>query len=206
MARDTADFVQQSSERAMQAANFGTTWGREFAEQSFNQSRQAVDAFLQVSRKMAEDFETQAAAIREHMTSLTQKTMANTMEFGQKLASVKEPQEFAQCQSEFMARQAQTIADQTKEFGQKMQKAAQAFTSNASNAMAEASRRTEEAVSTMTSRAEQARKDSARRSEFRNRLSAVMAGFNPAIPIGMALPWQPSDRRNKSSDDGGLRL
>ncbi|MGB8186128.1 MAG: hypothetical protein WCF37_13985, partial [Pseudolabrys sp.] len=74
MARDTADFVQQSSERAMQAANFGTTWGREFAEQSFNQSRQAVDAFLQVSRKMAEDFETQAAAIREHMTSLTQKT------------------------------------------------------------------------------------------------------------------------------------
>ena len=158
MARDTADFVQQSSERAMQAANFGTTWGREFAEESFNQSRQAVDAFLQVSRKMAEDFETQAAAIREHMTSLTQKTMANTMEFGQKLASVKEPQEFAQCQSEFMARQAQTIADQTKEFGQKMQKVAQAFTSNASNAMAEASRRTEEAVSTMTSRAEQTAK------------------------------------------------
>ncbi|HEX3340698.1 MAG TPA: phasin family protein [Pseudolabrys sp.] len=158
MARDTADFVQQSSERAMQAANFGTTWGREFAEQSFNQSRQAVDAFLQVSRKMAEDFETQAAAIREHMTALTQKTMANTMEYGQKLASVKEPQEFAQCQSEFMARQAQTIADQTKEFGQKMQKAAQVFTSNASNAMAEASRRTEEAVSTMTSRADQASK------------------------------------------------
>ena len=112
MARDTADFVQQSSERAMQAANFGTTWGREFAEESFNQSRQAVDAFLRVSRKMAEDFETQATAIREHMTSLTQKTMSNTMEFGQKLASVKEPQEFAQCQSEFMARQAQTIADQ----------------------------------------------------------------------------------------------
>jgi hypothetical protein len=57
-----------------------------------------------------------------------------------------------------MARQAQTIADQTKEFGQKMQKAAQAFTSNASNAMAEASRRTEEAVSTMTSRADHASK------------------------------------------------
>jgi hypothetical protein len=75
-------------------------------------------------------------------------------------------------------RQAQTIADQTKEFGQKMQKAAQAFTSNASNAMAEASRRTEEAVSTMTSRPNRLRKDSARRSEFRNRLSAVMAGFN----------------------------
>jgi len=158
MARDSTEFARESGERAMQAATFGMTWAREFAEEGFTQSRQAFDSLLKVSRKMAEDFETQAAAIREHMTALTQKTMSNTMEFGQKLASVKEPQEFAQCQSEFMARQAQTIADQTKEFGQKMQKAAQAFTSNASNAMAEASRRTEEAVSTMTSRADQASK------------------------------------------------
>src|SRR5215831_11626251 len=158
MARDTADFAQQSSERAMQAANFGMTWGREFAEESFNQSRQAVDSFLRAARKMAEDFETQAIATREQMTSLTHKTLSNTMEFGQKLAHAKEPQEFAQCQSEFMARQAQMIADQTKEFGQKMQKAAQTFASNASSAMAEASRRSEEAVSTITSRADQASK------------------------------------------------
>jgi len=155
MARDTADFAQQS---AMQAANFGMTWGREFAEESFNQSRQAVDSFLRVARKMAEDFETQAIATREQMTSLTHKTLSNTMEFGQKLAHAKEPQEFAQCQSEFMARQAQMIADQTKEFGQKMQKAAQTLAINASSAMAEASRRSEEAVSTITSRADQASK------------------------------------------------
>jgi hypothetical protein len=140
MARDTADFAQQSSERAMQAANFGMTWGREFAEESFNQSRQAVDGFLRVARKMAGDFETQANATREQMTSLTHKTLSNTMEFCQKLAQAKEPQEFAQCQSEFMARQAQMIADQT-EFGQKMQKAAQTFASNASSAMAEVTSR-----------------------------------------------------------------
>lgn len=158
MARDTAEFAQQSGERAMQAANFGLIWGREFAEESFHQSQRAFDGFLRVSRKMAEEFETQAAAIREHMTALTQKTLANTMEYGQKLAHAKEPQEFAQCQSEFMARQAQTIADQTKEFGQRMQKVAQAFASNASSAMAEATRRSEEAVSTMTSRAEQVAK------------------------------------------------
>jgi len=158
MARDTADFTQQSGERAMQAANFAMTWSREFAEESFNQSGQAVDGFLRVARKIAEDFETQAIATREQMTSLTHKTLSNTMEFGQKLAHAKEPQEFAQCQSEFMARQAQMIADQTKEFGQKMQKAAQMFASNASSAMAEASRRSEEAVSTITSRADQASK------------------------------------------------
>src|SRR5262245_43579630 len=158
MARDTADFAQQSSERAMQAANFGMTWGREFAEESFNQSRQAVDGFLRVARKMAEDFETQAIATREQMTSLTQKTLSNTMEFGHKLTRVKEPQEFAQCQSEFMALQAQTIADQTKEFSQKMQKAAQTFASNAASAMAEASRSSEQVVSTITSRTDQALK------------------------------------------------
>jgi hypothetical protein len=158
MARDTADFAQQSSERAMQAANFGMNWGREFAEVSFNQSRQAVDGFMRMTRKMAEDFESQATVMREHMTSLTQKTLSNTMEYGEKLAQAKEPQEFAQCQSEYLARQAQTLADQTKEFGQKMQKAAQVFATNASTAMAEASRRTEQEVQNLTSRAEQATK------------------------------------------------
>jgi hypothetical protein len=33
------------------------------------------------------------------------------MEYGEKLSRAKEPQEFAQCQSEFLARQAQTVAD-----------------------------------------------------------------------------------------------
>ena len=158
MARDTADFAQQSSERAIQAANFGMSWGREFAELSFSQSRQAIDGFMRMTRKMAEDFESQATVMREHMTSLTQKTLSNTMEFGEKLTHAKEPQEFAQYQSEFLARQAQTLADQTKEFGQKMQKAAQVLASNASTAMAEASRRTEQEVHNITSRAEQATK------------------------------------------------
>jgi hypothetical protein len=95
----------------MQAANFGMTWSREFAEEALSQSRQAVDAFLRVGRKMAEDFENQAAVVREHMTSRTQKTLSNAMEYGEKLSRAKEPQEFAQCQSEFLARQAQTVAD-----------------------------------------------------------------------------------------------
>ena len=158
MARDSSDFAQQSSERAMQAANFGMTWSREFAEQTFGQSRQAVDAFLRVSRKMAEDFENQATVVREHMTSLTQMTLSNMMEYGEKLSRAKEPQEFAQCQSEFLARQAQTIADQTREFSQKFQRAAQLFASNASNAMTEAARKSEDVVSNIASRAEQASK------------------------------------------------
>src|SRR5262249_31544327 len=73
MARDTADFTQQSGERAMQAANFAMTWSREFAEESFNQSGQAVDGFLRVARKIAEDFETQAIPTAGQRISLPQR-------------------------------------------------------------------------------------------------------------------------------------
>ena len=127
MARDSTEFAQQSGERAMQAVAFGMTWAREFAEDGFSQGKQALDGFLRVSRKMAEDFENQACAMRENATALTEKTLSNTMEFGQKLARAKEPQEFAQCQSEFLARQAQAVADQTKVFGERMQKAVDVY-------------------------------------------------------------------------------
>ena len=161
MARDSAEFAQQSGERAMQAATVGMTWARDFTEESFNQSRQAFDAFLRISRKMAEDFEKQASAMREHTTALTEKTLSNTMDYGQKLARAKEPQEIAQCQSEFLARQAQVLADQTKLFGEKVQKAAHEFAQTASSALAEAGRRAEEGPSIVagaTSRAEQSSK------------------------------------------------
>lgn len=165
MARDTAEFAQQNGERAMQAATFGMTWAREFAEESFGQGRLAFDGFLKMSRRMARDFETQAAAWREHTTALTERTFANTFEYSQKLARAKEPQDFAQLQSEFLARQSQLFADQTKEFGQRMQKAAQEFAQTASTAMAEAQRRSEaeqNAVAVATTRAEQASRRQAR--------------------------------------------
>jgi len=113
---------------------------------------------MRMTRKMAEDFENQASVIREHMTALTQKTVANTMEYGEKLTSAKEPQDFAQFQSEFLSRQAQTLADQTKEFSQKMERAAQVFANDASSAIAEATRRTESGVQNIASRTEQATK------------------------------------------------
>ena len=159
MARDSTEFARESGERAMQAATFGMTWAREFAEEGFTQSRQAFDSLLRVSRKMAEDFENQACAMREQATTLTEKTLANTMELGQKLARAKEPQEIAQCQSEFMTRQAQVFSEHTKVFGEKMQKAAQEFAQTASGAMSEAAKRTADApslVAGVSSRAEQA--------------------------------------------------
>lgn len=161
MARDSTEFAQQSGERAMQAATFGLNWAREFTEENFSQGKQALDSFLRVSRKMTEDLEDQLCAIRAHNTALTEQMLGNAMELGQKLARAKEPQDVAQCQSEFIARQAQAIADQTRAFGQKMQQAAQEFARTASGAMAEAGRRAEDApsvVAGVSSRAEQASK------------------------------------------------
>ena len=165
MARDPAEFAQQSGERAAQAATFGLTWAREFTEESFNQGKHALDSFLRVSRKMTEDMQTQMSAIREHTTALTEQTLTNTMDYGQKLARAKDPQEIAQCQNEFMSRQAQAVADQTKVFGQKMQKAAQDFAQTASGAMSDAARRTADAPSVVGGISSRAEQTSKRRAE-----------------------------------------
>jgi hypothetical protein len=146
MPRET-DFAQAGSDRALQAATMGMNWARQFAEESFNQGKRTFDGLFRVARKMAEDWESQAATVREQTTVLTEKAFSNAMEFGQKLANAKEPQEFAECQSEYLARQAQTFADGTKEFGERMQQVTRNLASNASRVMAEASRRGEEAVS-----------------------------------------------------------
>ena len=90
MARDSAEFAQQTGERAMQAATFGLTWAREFTEENFTQGKQTLDSFLRVSRKLTEDLEDQLCALRAHNTALTEQLFTNAMDFGQKLARAKE--------------------------------------------------------------------------------------------------------------------
>jgi hypothetical protein len=48
---------------------------------------------------------------------LAEETLSNTFDFAQKLVRMREPQELAQLQSEFVSRQAQVLGDQTKELG-----------------------------------------------------------------------------------------
>ena len=140
MAKDTSDFTQQNSERAIQVANLGMNWARELAEQSLNQSKVLFDGLFKVSRKMAEELDGQAAAIREHSTSLTEQALSNSFEFGHKLARLREPQELVELQSEFISRQSQVIADQTKELGQKIRKGTEQLANIATAATARPSR------------------------------------------------------------------
>ena len=135
-------FAQQNAERMIESANFGVTWSREFAEQTLNQSKAALDGFLKASNRIAKTFEGQSSAIREQTTALTEKALSNSVEFGQKFLRAKEPDEFVRLQTEFMAQQAQLFAEQTKELGQKIQGATQ----TAYNTLTDAARKTEQSI------------------------------------------------------------
>jgi hypothetical protein len=82
MTKDATEFTQQ-------AANLGVNWVRELAEQNLDQSKVVLDGLFKVTRKMAEEFDDQTAAIREHSTPLTEKTLSNTFDFGRKLARLR---------------------------------------------------------------------------------------------------------------------
>ena len=135
-------FAQQNAERMMESANFGLTWTREFAEQTLNQTRAALDGFLKASNRIAKTFESQSSAIREQSTVFTEKALSNSVDFGQKFLRAKEPDELVRLQTEFVSQQAQLFAEQTKELGQKIQSATQ----TAYNTLADAARKTEQSI------------------------------------------------------------
>ena len=147
---EQSKFVQQSAERAMDSANFGLRWAREFAEQTLSQSKVALDGFLKASNKMANDFESQSSAIREHTTALAEKALSNSVDFGQKCLRAKEPDELVQLQTEFMSQQAQMFAEQTRDLGQQIQNATQ----TSYNTVADAARKTEQSITGKRQRSE----------------------------------------------------
>ena len=139
---EPSTFAQQNAERAMESANFGLSWAREFAEQALNQSKVAMDGLLKASNKMAKDFESQSSVIREHTTALTEKALSNSVDFGTKCLRAKEPNELVQLQTEFMSQQAQIFAEEAIELGQQIQSATQA----SYNTLADAARKTEQSI------------------------------------------------------------
>jgi hypothetical protein len=114
MAR-SAEFTQQNTEFAMQAAEASMNWFRQIAEQNLKQSR----------------------AIYEHSMSLAERTLSNTLDCGFKMARLREPQELVQVQTDFLSRQAQAFADQAKGLNERLVKEAEEMT----NAFADATRR-----------------------------------------------------------------
>jgi hypothetical protein len=136
----TRDFVEQSTESAVQASIHGMDWMRGVAEQSLNLSKAAFEGYLTTARKTAESINHQASEIHERSISLATEALSHTFDFANMVVHVKEPQEVLRLQSEFLSRQAQTLADQAKELGQMMVQSA----NTASRASAEQVRRAAE--------------------------------------------------------------
>jgi hypothetical protein len=113
-------FADQSADQAMYAANFGANWFREVAEQGLNQSRAVLDGYLSISKKAVESVDRQATDISNRSILIAEETLSNAYDFGHKLVSVREPQQLATLQTEFVRRQAEIFADQMKDASENM--------------------------------------------------------------------------------------
>jgi hypothetical protein len=111
------------------------------AEQNLNQSKASFESLLTVARNAVHDVDQQTAAICEHSILFAEETLSNAFDCAHKLIRMKEPQEFAQIQSEFASRQAQLVESQTKELGARMMKGVQDAARATREAAEEASRR-----------------------------------------------------------------
>jgi len=141
MAKDTMNFAQQDTERAVQATN----WMRAIAEQNLNQSKAAFEDLLTIARNAVRGVDQQAAFVRGSMT-FAEETLENTFDFAHKLVRMREPQEFAQIQTEFVSRQAQVLGDQTKELGERIMQGVHDAAKTTLEVTAESSRRRSEAA------------------------------------------------------------
>ena len=104
---------------------------RQFAEQSVEQAKKAVDGFLTAAQKAATTMETQANTaqagakdMREKVMSLAEENINNSFAFAQRLVRAKDIQEVMALQQEFLQQQMQAMQAQTRDLGAAASKAA----------------------------------------------------------------------------------
>ena len=104
---------------------------RSFAEQSVAQARKAFDGFMAAANQALGQFQGQAQAARSGAQEIAHKSMtyaeqnvAATFDFAQKLTRAKDAAELMALQSEYLARQMQTISAQVQDLGQSAAKMA----------------------------------------------------------------------------------
>ena len=97
---------------------------RQFAEQSVEQAKKAVDGFLTAAQKTAATLETQASTAQSSAKDVGQKVMGfaeqninNSFEFAQKLVRAKDIQEVMALQQEYLQSQMKAMSAQAKDLG-----------------------------------------------------------------------------------------
>ena len=104
---------------------------RQFAEQSVEQAKKAMDGFLTAAHKTAATLETQTNTAQSGAKDVGQKVMTfaeqninNSFAFAQKLVRAKDVQEVLALQQEFLKSQMQTMQEQAKDLGASASKVA----------------------------------------------------------------------------------
>jgi hypothetical protein len=129
MAKDPEEMVHQTTQRAVEATNLGVNWIREIAEQHVDQTKNAVESVLGATRRAIDGFNRQGSAIHQNSLLLAEQTLSNSLEFGTKLAQAREPQELIRLQSEYMAKQAELLAEHAKKLERSMVQTSNEMTS-----------------------------------------------------------------------------
>jgi phasin len=104
---------------------------RQFAEQSVEQAKKAVDGFLSAAQKAATTMETQASSaqagakdVRDKVMGFAEENINNSFEFAQKLVRARDIQEVVSLQQEFLKAQMQAMQAQARDLGTAATKAA----------------------------------------------------------------------------------
>jgi phasin family protein len=137
---------KQNTEEARQMANIGIDWARHVTEESIEQTASMLDRGITTIGRAADFFDKQASAVRDRSLLLAKETIANSMEFAHRAMHVRDPQELLQLQSVYLSKQAQTLAEHSKHFGQSIAQGVYQIGNVTSQGLKEASRAVSEAA------------------------------------------------------------
>jgi phasin len=104
---------------------------RAFAEKSVEQAKQAFNSYIAAAQHAVSTVDNQAATARtgakevgEMAIGFTQRNIATSFEFAEKLVRAKDSQEFAALHAEYVKSQIAALTDQAKELSQQAAKLA----------------------------------------------------------------------------------
>jgi phasin len=104
---------------------------RVFAEKSVEQAKQAFDSFISAAQHAVSTAESQAVNARsgakevgEMAIGFTQRNVASSFEFAEKLVRAKDAQEFTALHADYVKKQIATLTEQAKELAKQATKLA----------------------------------------------------------------------------------
>ena len=96
---------------------------RKMTEQSLEQVKTAINAYLQFFKNNVPDSVMGGSALSDMILRYAERNVASAFEFAQRMAQVKNVQDIFMLQTEFMRAQMQAMAEQAKDLGETATKA-----------------------------------------------------------------------------------